>query len=253
MQTETIETWLHTLQFFTKRFAQPKAYGDNCMANGSFYSAENINNIPTNCSLVSTSSDFTTQNLYTESLEESLATAQEYVAKESAPTPDKPDPADLLCTELDAQCKHFELIMKQNSGLLVAMAKRNGRGGGGGSGGGGGGDGGSGGGGGMAAAAAVAVVAAVVTDVVIKAPRLCAQTAISWLSTRQLTVSRSQQTRTRFQPGTSPPSYDSFKIDNWITRYKPKRLPPIITLCNYRTPLASQVKALDPPPHAKPK
>jgi hypothetical protein len=45
--------------------------------------------------------------------------------------------------ELDAQCKQFDLIMKQNSALLVAMAKGNGVGGGS-----GGGDGGSGGSGG---------------------------------------------------------------------------------------------------------
>jgi hypothetical protein len=50
--------------------------------------------------------------------------------------------------ELDAQRKQFSLIMKQNSALLVAMAKGNGRGDGGGSGGGGGGKGGRGRGGG---------------------------------------------------------------------------------------------------------
>ncbi len=112
------------------------------MANSSYDSAVHINNIPTNCSLVSTSSDITTRNLYIESIEELLVAAQEYVAKERAPTPDKPDPAALLCTELDAQCKQFDLIMKQNSTFLVAMAKDNG---GGGSGGGGGGSGGGGG------------------------------------------------------------------------------------------------------------
>jgi hypothetical protein len=95
-----------------------------------------INNIPTNCSRISTSSDFTTHNLYIESLEESLAAAQGNVAKEQAPIPDKPDPLDLLCMELDAQCKRFDLIMKQNSTLLAAMAKENGGGGGDGSGGG---------------------------------------------------------------------------------------------------------------------
>ncbi len=63
-------------------------------------------------------------------------------------------------------------------------------------------------------AAVVVVVAAVVmmavmaaaTDAMTEAPRLCAQTATSWSSTWQLTVSRSQQTRTRFQPCTSPPN-----------------------------------------------
>jgi hypothetical protein len=61
-----------------------------------------IKDIPTNCSLVSTSSDITTHNLYIESLKELLATAQEYVAKERTSTPDKPDPAALQHTELDS-------------------------------------------------------------------------------------------------------------------------------------------------------
>jgi uncharacterized membrane protein YgcG len=103
-----------------------------------------INDIPTNCSLVSTSSDFTHRDLYIESLKESRMAAREYVAKECAPTPDKPDPVNLLCIELDTQQKQFDLIMQQNSALLAAMAKGNG--GGGGSGGGGSGSGGGGGG-----------------------------------------------------------------------------------------------------------
>ncbi len=68
------------------------------MANSGFNSAVHINDIPTNHSLISTSSDFTTRDLYIESLEESLTAAREYVAKERAPTPNKPDPVDLLCT-----------------------------------------------------------------------------------------------------------------------------------------------------------
>jgi hypothetical protein len=102
--------------------------------NSSFDSSPHINNIPTDCSLVSISSDFTTCNLYNESLKESLAAAREYVAKKRTPTPDKLDPADLLHMELDAQCKQFDLIMKPNCALLVAMAKRNSSGGGGGGG-----------------------------------------------------------------------------------------------------------------------
>jgi uncharacterized membrane protein YgcG len=147
MQMDVNNTWLHNLQFFTKLFAQRKAYGDGCLVNRGFDSLAHINDIPTNCSLVSTSSDITTHELYIESLEESLRAAREYVAKERTPTPDKLDPAALLCTELDAQCKQFNLIMKQNSIPLAAMAKGNG-GGGGGGGGSGGGSGGSGGGGG---------------------------------------------------------------------------------------------------------
>jgi hypothetical protein len=68
----------------------------------------------------------------------------------------------------------------------------------------------------VVAAAAVVVVVAEATDAVTMAPRLCAQTATRWLSTQQLSVSCSQQTRTRFQPGTSPP--------NWIDRDRSVRL-----------------------------
>jgi hypothetical protein len=181
MQADINRTCLYTLQFFTKCFAQRKAYGDDCAANSSFDSAAHINNIPTNCSLVSNSSVFTTHDLYIESLKELLAAAWENVAKKCTPTLDKPDPADLLQRELDAQRKQFDLIMKQNSALLAAMAKGNG-------------------GGGNSSGVAAA------TDSVTKAPRLCAQTATSWSSTRRLTVSRSQQTRTRFQPGISLPN-----------------------------------------------
>ncbi len=149
MQADVNKTWLDTLHFFTKLFAQRKAYGDDHVANSGFDSVTHINDIPTNCSLVSTSSNFTTRNLYIENLKESLAAAWEHVAKERAPTPDKLDPADLLRTELEAQRKQFDLIMKQNSALLAAIAKENGSGisGGGGGGGGRGGGGSSGGGG----------------------------------------------------------------------------------------------------------
>jgi hypothetical protein len=138
MQTDINNTWLHTLPFFTKLFAQHKAYQDNHAANSGFDSVAHIKDIPTNCNLVSTFSDFTTRNLYIESLKESLAAAQEYVAKEHTPTPDNLDPADLLHMKPNAQRKLFDLIMKQNSALLAAVAKGNGGGGGGGSGGGGG-------------------------------------------------------------------------------------------------------------------
>ncbi len=94
---------------------------------------------------ITTSSDSTTHDLYSESLEESLAAAWEYVAKKSTPTLDKPDPANLLHIELTQQ-KQFELIMQKNSALIVAMVK--GKGGGGSGSGGGNGSGGSGGGGG---------------------------------------------------------------------------------------------------------
>jgi hypothetical protein len=77
IQANINKTWLHILQFFSKLFTQCKAYKDNRATNSGFDSAAHINNIPTNCSLVSTSSDFTTHNLNIESLEESLAAVRE--------------------------------------------------------------------------------------------------------------------------------------------------------------------------------
>jgi uncharacterized membrane protein YgcG len=130
MQTDVNKTWPHTLQYSTKLFAHCKAYGDDFAANSGFDSAAHNNNIPTDCRLVSTSSDIKTRDLYIKSLKESLVAVGDYVTKERTPTLDKLYLAALLCTELDTQCKRFDLIMKQNSTLLVAMAKGNGGGGG---------------------------------------------------------------------------------------------------------------------------
>jgi hypothetical protein len=86
MQTEVNKTWLYTLQFFTKLFAQRKAYGDNRVANSGVDNAVHVNNLPTNRSLVSISSDITTHNLFIKSLKESLVAVREYVPR-SAPLP----------------------------------------------------------------------------------------------------------------------------------------------------------------------
>ncbi len=43
MQTDINKTWLHTLLFFAKLFAQRKAYGHDCAANSGFNSAVHIN------------------------------------------------------------------------------------------------------------------------------------------------------------------------------------------------------------------
>jgi uncharacterized membrane protein YgcG len=140
IQTDVNKTWLHFLQYFTNLLPSARPT-ERIAANSSLDSEAHIKDNPTNCSIISTSSDITTRDLYIESLKESLAAAQEYVAKKRTPTPDKPDPVALLCTELDTQCKQFDLIMKQNSALQAAMAKGNGGGdsrGGGGDGGGGG-------------------------------------------------------------------------------------------------------------------
>jgi hypothetical protein len=93
MHTDVNKTLLHTLQVFTKPFAQRKAYGDNHAANSGFDSAVHINDIPTNCSLVATSNDITTRGLYIESLEEWLAAAREYVPKGARPYPGQTGPS----------------------------------------------------------------------------------------------------------------------------------------------------------------
>jgi hypothetical protein len=83
--------------------------------------------------MVSTTSNITTRNLYIESREESLVAAKEYVTKEHNPAPDKTDLVALQRVELYAQCKLFDLIMKQISDILVAITKGSSSGGGGGS------------------------------------------------------------------------------------------------------------------------
>jgi hypothetical protein len=232
MKANINKTWLLTLQFFTKFFTQRKAYRDNHAANSSFDSAAHINNIPTDRSLVSTSSDFTTGDLYIEGLEESIAAAREYVTKERTPTPDKLDPANLLHIELDSQWKQFELIMHQNSALLVAMAKGNG---------GGGPTGGSGGGDNKCRDQGTKAICPNCNKLVVHAASNC-----------YTLPANKDKILTWYTPPKSDwqgqGSLNSFNINDWIMPNKLTNLPPTITLCNYWTLLASQVKKLDPPP-----
>ncbi len=145
MLVDKDKTWALTLQHFTQLYAQQKAYGDNRVANSGFDSMANIYDVPSDQTMASTApSKITTRDLYIESLEESLAAAREYVTKVPN-TPIAPDPMAMLRTELDAQQKQFEIIMKQNLDLLTNMAQN----GGGSGGGGGGGDNKGGGGGGQ--------------------------------------------------------------------------------------------------------
>ncbi len=58
----------------------------------------------------------------------------------------------------------------------------------------------------VVAAAVVAAVEVAVTNAVTKAPRRFAQNATNRSSTQRPIVTHSQQTRTRFLPGTSPPN-----------------------------------------------
>ncbi len=88
-------------------------------------------------SVITTESNLT-RDLYVKSLEESLVAARKYGAKDMAARA-APPPANkqltLLHNNLDAQHKQFELVMEQNSKLLVALFKGGEGGGGRGSGG----------------------------------------------------------------------------------------------------------------------
>jgi uncharacterized membrane protein YgcG len=143
MQRDVEKVWTTTLQFFTNLYAQRKAYGNNRTANSRFDSTALVHKYPpdqSDCTVASTTSSITAHSLYVQSLEESLAVACKYVARDCAPA-GVTDPTALIRAELKAQCKQFKLVMKQNAKLLTAMAKNGGIGGGSGGGGGGGGGG----------------------------------------------------------------------------------------------------------------
>jgi hypothetical protein len=82
-------------------------------------------------SVITTASNLT-RDLYVESLEESLAALRDYMAKDT-PAPAAPttitDQVTLLRNNLDAQRKQFQLVMEQNTKLLVALSKGGGSGG----------------------------------------------------------------------------------------------------------------------------
>jgi hypothetical protein len=126
------KVWEKTLTHFTDLYALRKAYGNNRVTNSSFESAAHVRENSLGHSVITTESDLT-RDLYVESLEESLAAAREYVAKDTAARA-APPPANeqltLLRNDLNAQRKQFELVMEQNSKLLADFSK-GGKGGGG--------------------------------------------------------------------------------------------------------------------------
>ncbi len=69
---DTNKVWNPTLNHFSKLFAQGKAYGDNRTANSGFKSAATMYDIPSDRTIVMTkiSGNFTSRDLYIESLEE---------------------------------------------------------------------------------------------------------------------------------------------------------------------------------------
>jgi hypothetical protein len=84
--------------------------------------------IPSNLTFVTSKSngDFTSRDLYIESLEESLALARDYMTNAFKTAPASTlvvNPMTTLRLDMDAQCKQFELLLKQNSDLVAAFAK----------------------------------------------------------------------------------------------------------------------------------
>jgi hypothetical protein len=113
--TDSDKVWGKTLTHFTDLYTLRKAYGDNRAANSSFESAAHIPENSLGHSVTTTKSNLT-RNLYVKSLEESLAAARKYVAKDTAARA-APPPANeqltLLHNDFNAQRKQFELVMEQ--------------------------------------------------------------------------------------------------------------------------------------------
>ncbi len=128
MQLDTNKAWDPTLDHFSKLFTQHKAYGDNRAANSGFESAAAMYDLPSNRTIKTTksSSDFSSRDLYIESLEESLALACNYVTNTLTtaltPTP-VVNPMATLLLKMEAQRKQFKLLLKQNLILVAVFAK----------------------------------------------------------------------------------------------------------------------------------
>jgi hypothetical protein len=128
MQLDTDKAWDPILDHFSKLFAQCKAYGNNCGAKRGIKSAAAMYNVPSNHTIATTKSsgDFTSRDLYIESLKESLALACNYVtnAPMTAPAPTPVvNPMATLHLDINAQCKQLELLLKQNLDLVTTFAK----------------------------------------------------------------------------------------------------------------------------------
>jgi hypothetical protein len=128
MQSDADKEWDPTLDHFSKLYVQCKAYGDDRTANSGFESTTTIYNVPSDRIFVMSKSNgnITSCDLYMESLEESLALAHNYTtnAPTMAPAPTPViDPMTIMRLDMDAQCKQFELLLKQNLDLVAAFAK----------------------------------------------------------------------------------------------------------------------------------
>jgi hypothetical protein len=130
MRLDAEKEWDPTLNHFSKLFAQCKAYGNDRAANSGFESAATMFDIPTDhtFAMSKTNGDFTTRDLYTKSLKESLALAHNYMTNAPTMAPAPTPVVDLMTTlhlDMDAQRKQFKLLLKQNLDLVSSFAKAN--------------------------------------------------------------------------------------------------------------------------------
>jgi hypothetical protein len=116
------KVWDKTLAHFTELVSLRKAYDNDRAANSGFESAAHFRNHSSARSIITanTESDLT-RNLYIESLEESLAAAQEqYTSDATTRTPVPPafDTITLLQTEVAEQRKQVSDVMAHNANSL---------------------------------------------------------------------------------------------------------------------------------------
>ncbi len=84
--------------------------------------------VPSDCTFATFKSndDFTTRDLYIESLDKSLALARDYMTNAPMTAPASThvvNPMTTLRLDMDVQHKQFELLLKQNLDLVAAFAK----------------------------------------------------------------------------------------------------------------------------------
>jgi hypothetical protein len=128
MQLDADKEWDPTLNYFSKRFSQRKAYNYDRAANSRFKSATTMFDIPSDCTFATSKSNgnFTACDLYIESLEESLALARDYMTNipSTAPVPTPVvNPMTTLYLDIDAQRKQFKLLLKKYLDLVAAFTK----------------------------------------------------------------------------------------------------------------------------------
>ncbi len=128
MRSDADKEWDPTLDHFSKLFAQHKAYGNDHAANSGFESTATMFEVPSDRTFVisKSNSNFTSHDLYIESLKESLALACNYMTNAPTTTPAPTPVVNLMTTlhlDMDTQHKQFELLLKQNLDLVAAYAK----------------------------------------------------------------------------------------------------------------------------------